>query len=236
MVSNQSVLTQALMFLVRGRFDEIKIALSSLEKKRQYWQRQFWHFLGQNWRVFLQCITEEECQLIKKSVGRPLPTMAISKIKLNKDGKPDHAKYHIVVLGNLDPHNWSSNDCFAPVLSALKLCLLLAIATHFHHIPKQGNVSMAFVQSILPDLEKYVCTPPKGCPFTPPNTYAFFSKNFRYVYSIPCDRISRKWRIPRANFELQERIIDIRRFMGASGQTHKQTNTLTHQQTNTLAH
>jgi hypothetical protein len=36
--------------------------------------------------------------------------MAISKIKPDENGSPDHAKYRIVVLGNLDPHDWSNSD------------------------------------------------------------------------------------------------------------------------------
>ena len=59
-------------------------------------------------------ITEEEYLCLKKVLGKPLLTMAISKIKKDSNGNPQCAKYRIVVLGNLDPHNWSSSDCFAP--------------------------------------------------------------------------------------------------------------------------
>ena len=38
----------------------------------------------------------------------------MSKIKYDQHGNPDWAKYRIVVLGNLDPTNWSAADCFAP--------------------------------------------------------------------------------------------------------------------------
>jgi hypothetical protein len=54
--------------------------------------------------------------------------MAISTIKYNGNGEPDCAKYRIVALGNLDPHNWTKNDCFAPVLSQMELRLLTALA------------------------------------------------------------------------------------------------------------
>jgi len=56
--------------------------------------------------------------------------MAISKIKTDADGDPDCAKYRIVVLGNLDPHNWSFSDCFAPVLSPLELRLMISLSTN----------------------------------------------------------------------------------------------------------
>ena len=57
-----------------------------------------------------------------------MPTMAISVIKYDGDGKPVRAKYRIVALGNLDPHNWTKNDCFAPVLSQFELRFLAAFA------------------------------------------------------------------------------------------------------------
>jgi deoxyuridine 5'-triphosphate nucleotidohydrolase len=123
-----------------------------------------------------QYITEEEYQNLKTVLGRPLPTMAISKIKRDSQGNPIRAKYRIVVLGNLDPHQWSKADCFAPVLSALELRLLIAIATHHRIIPKQCDAIQAFCQTTLPPNEQYVCTPPKGCPFTPPNTYLLLKK------------------------------------------------------------
>ena len=55
--------------------------------------------------------------------------MAISTIKTDEEGNPVWAKYRIVVLGNLDPHNWSKSDCFAPVLSQAELRLLTTLAT-----------------------------------------------------------------------------------------------------------
>ena len=142
------------------------------------------HLDSETWEY----LSKEDYQRIKKVVGRPLPTMALSKIKTDKHGNPEHAKYRIVVLGNLDPHQWSSTDCFAPVLSALELCILIALATQLKVVPKTGDVSQAFVQSVLPPDEKYVCTPPKGCPITPPNTYLLLKKT---LYSLK--RSPRHW-------------------------------------------
>mmetsp|Transcript_3382 Transcript_3382/g.5163 ORF Transcript_3382/g.5163 Transcript_3382/m.5163 type:complete len:553 (-) Transcript_3382:330-1988(-) len=102
--------------------------------------------------------------------------MAISKIKHDNQGNPDRAKYCIVALGNLDPHQWNSSDCFAPVLSSLELGILMAIATQLRCLPKSGDVSQAFVQSTLPSDEKYIVKPPKGCPITPKNTYLLLKK------------------------------------------------------------
>ena len=133
-------------------------------------------------------IAEEEYQALRPLVRDALPTMAISKMKTDANGAPLWAKYRIVVLGNLDPYNWSNNDCFTPVLSARELRLLIAIATQMKVIPKSGDVSQAFVQSFLPESKKYVVHPPKGCPITPPNTYLLLKKT---LYGLK--RSPRRW-------------------------------------------
>ena len=121
-------------------------------------------------------ITEDEYNAIRPLVGSSLPTMAISKVKKDKDGEPQCAKYCVIVLGNLDPNNWDSSDCFAPVLLSLELQLLVSIATQMKIKCKSGDVSQAFVQSTLPADEKYVIRPPKGCPITPPHTLLLLKK------------------------------------------------------------
>ena len=123
-----------------------------------------------------QYITEAEYQALRPIIGNALPSMAISKVKTDENGLPSRAKYRIVVLGNLDPHEWNNSDCFAPVLSALELKLLVALAVQLRCIPKTGDVSQAFVQSVLPEDEKYVIRPPKGCPITPSKTYLLLKK------------------------------------------------------------
>ena len=81
------------------------------------------------------------------------------------------AKYRIVVLGNLDPHDWSKSECFAPVMSQMELNLMMSLACQLKTEPKQGDFIQAFCQSTLPAHEQYICKPPLGCPVTPPNTY-----------------------------------------------------------------
>jgi len=121
-------------------------------------------------------ITETEYRELCPLTGNALPSMAISKIKTDADGNPDRAKYRIVVLGNLDPHNWSSSDCFAPVLSPLELRLMISLATKLRIVPKTGDVSQAFCQSVLLENEKYIIKPPKGCPTTPSDVYLLLKK------------------------------------------------------------
>ena len=112
-------------------------------------------------------INEQEYQDLLPVVGKALPSMAISTIKYDGDGNPDRCKYRIVVLGNLDPNDWSKSECFAPVLSQM----LLSIATAKKCIPKTGDVSQAFVQSTLPSNEQYVIRPPPGCPLSRKGSY-----------------------------------------------------------------
>ena len=91
---------------------------------------------------------------MQHQTGTALPTMALSTIKKDENGQPKCCKYRIVVLGNLDNHDWSKTDCFAPVLSSQpELQLLIDVAIGHKCIPKTGNVSQAFCQSVLPPNE-----------------------------------------------------------------------------------
>jgi hypothetical protein len=62
--------------------------------------------------------------------------MAIATIQYNANNCPKHAKYRLVVLGNLDYHTWSKEDTPAPVMSQLELRLLTSLAIYHKHVPK----------------------------------------------------------------------------------------------------
>ena len=116
-------------------------------------------------------ITESQYQQLRPTVGNALPTMAISTIKYDENGQPKRCKWRIVALGNLDPYAWTSNDCYAPVMSMVELRLLTSLAVHHKRTLKNGDIKQAFVQAVLPDHEQYVLRPPPGCPNTPKDTY-----------------------------------------------------------------
>jgi hypothetical protein len=97
--------------------------------------------------------------------------MAIATIKYDEHNRPKRAKYRIVVLGNLDYHQWSKSATAAPVMSQLELHLLTSLAISHKRTLKNCDVKQAFVQSSLPSNETYYVRPPVGCPRSKPNTY-----------------------------------------------------------------
>ena len=113
-------------------------------------------------------------------------TTSPTSIKKDRKGQPTRAKYQIVVLGNLDPNNWSKQDCFAPVLSQLELRLLISIAVKKKCIPKSGDITQTFCQNYLPDGEHYICILPPGCFLTPPNTFWKLKKSLYGLKRSPC--------------------------------------------------
>ena len=123
-----------------------------------------------------ELITEDEYQNMRHLYKGVMPTMAIATIKYDGQGNPIRAKYRIVALGNLDHNMWTKSECFAPVLSQLELRFLTALAARKRCIPKTGDVNQAFCQSFLPQDEHYICRPPAGCPFTPPDSYLKLKK------------------------------------------------------------
>jgi hypothetical protein len=129
-------------------------------------------------------------QLKKLSKGcKPLPSMAIATIKYDEHNQPKRAKYRIVVLGNLDYHQWSKESTTAPVMSQLELRLLTSFAVYHKRTLKNCDVKQAFVQSSLPSDEEYFVKPPIGCPKSLPGSYwrlirSLYSLNGRQNYGL----------------------------------------------------
>jgi len=112
----------------------------------------------------------------KMSKGaKALPTMALATIKYDSENRPKRAKYRIVyrivVLGNLDYHNWTKASTATPVLSQVELRLLTALTVHHKCILKNCDMKQALVQAILPEDEVYFLKPPPGCPRSKPGEY-----------------------------------------------------------------
>eukprot|EP00957_Ditylum_brightwellii_P188703 14364646-Ditylum_brightwellii.AAC.1 len=82
--------------------------------------------------------------------------MSISTIKYDQDGKPKCVKWRIVALGNLDPHIWSLEEVFAPMMTMLELRVLVSLDIHCKQPLKSGDVKQAFVKATLPESEQYV--------------------------------------------------------------------------------
>ena len=91
-------------------------------------------------------ILEEEYQQLNPAVGNSLPKISLATIKTDANSKPQRAKYRICVLGNLDPTNWSRNEVFAPVLSQIRIRLLITIAVQKIYKLKEGDFKQEFCQ------------------------------------------------------------------------------------------
>jgi len=117
-----------------------------------------------------EVITEDQFKRLSKG-NRALPLMEIATIKYDEFNKPKRAKFCIVILGNMDYHNWSKEAMAAPVMSQLELRILTSFAVHHHRVLKKCDIKQAFVQSSLPADEEYFVKPPGGCRRSRPGTY-----------------------------------------------------------------
>jgi hypothetical protein len=117
-----------------------------------------------------EVLSESQFKLLSKG-ATPLTSMAISTIKYDEHNRPKRVKYRIVVLGNLDYHQWPRESTAAPVMSQLELRLLTSLAVFNNRTLKKCDIKQAFVQLSLPPTEDYFVKPPSGCPRSPPNTY-----------------------------------------------------------------
>ncbi len=87
-----------------------------------------------------EIITEAQFKQLSKGM-KALPTMAIATIKYDEHNRPKHAKYRIVVLGNLDYHNWSKESTTAPVMSQLELHILTSLAVYNKRVLKNCDIN-----------------------------------------------------------------------------------------------
>jgi hypothetical protein len=117
-----------------------------------------------------EIITEDQYQQLSKG-KRALPTMAIATIKYDGNNRLKRAKYHLVVLGNLEYHSWSKEDTAAPVMLKLELHLLTSLVVYHKRVLKNCDMKQAFIQSSLPLDEEYFLCPPTGCPQSKPGQY-----------------------------------------------------------------
>ena len=127
----------------------------------------------------------EKYQALRPIVGNTLPIMSISTIKRDANGAPCRAKYRIVVPVNLDQHNWSTADCFAPVMSQMEMHLLLAISVQKRCLPKSGDFVQAFCQSLLPPPNNMFAVHPQAVRSLPTTHIFFLSAHFTASSAAP---------------------------------------------------
>jgi hypothetical protein len=84
-------------------------------------------------------ISEEEYNHLRHHSGvHAIPSTCIFTVK-HTDSVPTRAQSRIVVLGNLDRHDWGKLDCFAPVVSIPMIRFLTALAVQHGRTLKQGD-------------------------------------------------------------------------------------------------
>ena len=116
-------------------------------------------------------------------------------LNTTKNGKPSRAKWRILALGNLDPHTWSTNECFAPIMSMINLCLIVSLTVYHKHTLHSGYVKQAFYQTLLTPDAQYSLCPPTGCLNTPKNTLWLLK---RTLYSL--EQSPRHWYVKISSF------------------------------------
>eukprot|EP00957_Ditylum_brightwellii_P104479 7959361-Ditylum_brightwellii.AAC.1 len=77
-----------------------------------------------------------ESQCMQPIIDDILPSMAISTFKYDQNREPKQVKWWIIVLGNFDPQEWSKNKVYSPVMSIVKLVILIALAVHHKDLIK----------------------------------------------------------------------------------------------------
>jgi hypothetical protein len=85
--------------------------------------------------------------------------MCVLTIKQDKNLLLQHAKLHIVVLGNHEDRVWSKWDKFAPVLRGDSLRFLVSMAIQQRQPLCQGDCKNVFCQGILPPEEVTIVGP-----------------------------------------------------------------------------
>lgn len=70
-------------------------------------------------------ISKKEYNKVKHNTERALPTMDVLTIQFDK-----RSRYQIVILGNLDRHNWMKSNTYVPVMLLIDLHLMTILACH----------------------------------------------------------------------------------------------------------
>jgi hypothetical protein len=109
--------------------------------------------------------------------------MCVLTIKPDEMMNPNHAKSHIVVLGNYEDRIWLKLDKYAPVLHPDTVRLIVSMAIKRQRTLQQGNCKNAFCQGILPQDEISIIKPPIGDPDIKKDKYWLLK---RIVYSLRC--------------------------------------------------
>ena len=88
----------------------------------------------------------------------------------------DSAKYHIVVLGNLENRLWAKSEKYALVLQYFSLRILTSMATKDCRLLKKGDYKNAFCNAKLTADKTTIIKPPFGDPDTKKDVFWILKK------------------------------------------------------------
>jgi hypothetical protein len=87
--------------------------------------------------------------------------MCVLVTKKDEHEKSVRAKSRIMVLGNKDPHQWTKNDCLAPIAPHSSVRLLFSLAIENNKFALQGDCKNAFCNPVLSGDEVFIVRPLK---------------------------------------------------------------------------
>ena len=137
----------------------------------------------QTYEVIMECEYQE---LKRKYNLYAIPSMCVQVIKQDSSGRLIRTKSRIVVLGNLDPHQFSKGDCYTPVIPFPLVSLLTSLSVSRNLILQHADCTNAFCYRILPNNELIIVKPPANFPLSQPNTYWKLHTSIYGLRRSPC--------------------------------------------------
>ena len=129
-------------------------------------------------RQWIDAIHRELASLIDKGVfevrdtptdRKVIPTKIVLKIKLNADGTIDKMKARCCVLGFRQKSglDYNPEQVYSPMTESSTIRLLLATANRLKLKVDHLDIRVAFLNALLPDGERFYCSPPPGFDLPP---------------------------------------------------------------------
>ena len=125
------------------------------------------------WREWRAAIDKELASLVDKGVyevrkippgTKAIPTKLVLRIKLNSDGTVDKYKVRCVALGFLQRAglHYHPDECYSPMSDPSTTRTLVAVSNALNLNIDHLDVSVAYLNGVLPADQRFFCLPPPG--------------------------------------------------------------------------